>query len=304
MRREVGTAMKFSSIKYFVIDAYKSLKRNRTSSLASLATVAATLFIFGVFMLTLLNVRQAVSELESKVEVKIFLEDTITIAEKSDLENTLKNIEGVKNIETETKEQALQKLREQFGEENKELLEGFEDRNPLPESFLVKVKSPEVINIVVTKVKDMPGIYTIEDGRETVDKIIAVTKTVRWIAIAIFMILIVVSVFLIGNTIKLTVYSRRREIGIMKFVGATDWFIRWPFIIEGVIIGFAGALLSTIVLYYGYSYAFSKIKSTLILVKLVQPSYVFFAISWEFMAIGIIIGAVGSITALRKFLHV
>lgn len=121
---------------------------------------------------------------------------------------------------------------------------------------------------------------------------------------ALFAILIGVSLFLIGNTIKITVYSRRKEIGIMKYIGATDWFIRWPFIIEGMIIGLVGSIVGCILLYYGYSIVYTKASATLFLVKFIHPSYVLTTISWQFLLMGMLIGSIGSILSIRKFLAV
>jgi cell division transport system permease protein len=150
----------------------------------------------------------------------------------------------------------------------------------------------------------MPGIETIKDAKEVVDKIIAITNAIRWVGIVIFAILIGVSLFLIGNTIKLTVYARRREIGIMKYIGATDWFIRWPFVLEGMFIGILGALFATLILYYGYRYIFVKMSSQIVMMQLINPAYVYNVIFGEFILGGIFIGVLGSIMAIRKFLSV
>ncbi len=296
--------MKISTIKYYIVDALRSLKRNKTVSIASVATVAATLFILGVFLLIVFNVNAGIEELGSKLEVKIYLKDELTISEKSAIENALNNVEGVSNIEFEDKSDALEKVKKQFGEESKALVEGFEKENPFPNAYIVRVEKPEVVNNVVKAAEGLTGIEKIKDVREIVDKIIKITNTLKIIGLALFAILISVSLFLIGNTIKLTVYSRKKEIGIMKYVGATDWFIRWPFIIEGMLLGISGAIISTGVLYYVYRMVFHKFANALLGFTLMNPHFILSTTLWQFILGGLFIGAIGSIMSIRKFLIV
>jgi cell division transport system permease protein len=296
--------MKISTLKYFLKDALNSLKRNITVSTASIATVAATLFILGIFMLTILNVNQGIVNVESKVEVKIFLKDDITAAQKTELEKNVKAVAGVTSVTYESKEQALANFKEQLGDQNQSLVEGLEKDNPMPSSYIVKVNDPNTITSVVEAVKGKAYILSIKDGREIVDKIMSITNTIKWVGSAIFVILIGVSVFLIGNTIKIIVYSRRREIGIMKYIGATDWFIRWPFIIEGVVLGVIGAIIADAILFYAYKVVFAKVTTGLLMMQLVPVSYVYTYILGLFMLAGILIGAIGSSISIRKFLAV
>lgn len=296
--------MKISSIKYFISDSLKSIRRNKTISLASAATVAATLFILGVFMLSALNIQQAIKNVESKVEIKIFLKDDITIGQQKELETKINEIDKIVDVTYQSKDEAVEQFREQIGEENKDLVKGLEKENPLPSSFIVKVKDPSMVMDVANELKDLQGIEKIHEGKKIVDKIVSVTKTVKWVGMVLFFILIGVSLFLIGNTIKITVYSRRKEIGIMKYIGATDWFIRWPFVIEGTILGITGALIGFMVLYYLYNILYSRIASALYLVDFIKPTYILTTISWQFILLGVLIGAIGSILSMRKFLAV
>lgn len=296
--------MKISTQKYFFKDALNSLKRNITVSTASIATVAATLFILGIFMLTLLNVNQGIVSVESQVEVKIFLKDDITAPQKTELETKVKGVAGVTSVTFESKEQALANFKEQLGDQNQSLVDGLEKDNPMPSSYIVKVNEPNTISAVVEAVKGQAYVLSIKDGREIVNKIISITNTIKWVGSAIFLILIGVSLFLIGNTIKIIVYSRRREIGIMKYIGATDWFIRWPFVIEGIILGVSGALIADGILFYAYKVVFAKVTTGLLMMQLVPVSYVYTYILGLFVLAGILIGAIGSAISIRKFLAV
>lgn len=305
MRKGVNTDMRFDSVKYFVKDALKSITRNKTLSIASVATVAATLFILGVITLTMVNVNKAVAQLGSKVEVKVFLKDDITEVQQNDLKTKLELVDGVKGVTLETKEQALEKVKEQLKDDAELLTAGFKEKNPFPGSFTVKVTKPEVVDQIISVTKDMEGIEKIKDARDIIEKISKLTGSVKVIGTIAFTVFILVSLFLIGNTIKITVYSRKREIGIMKFVGATDWFIRWPFIIEGVFLGIVGGLISTLVLNFTYSMIVSKMSAEVLMgFSLVGVSYIWKVIIWEFMLAGLFIGTVGSIVSMRKFLKV
>jgi len=296
--------MKINTIGHFVGDAAKNLKRNRTMSTASVATVAATLFILGVFLLTITNIQQIMKDINSQVEIKVILDKDIKIDVQQDLEKTIKSAEGVESVTYESKEKALENLKEKFGDKYKSLLEGYEADNPLPSSYIIKVTKPEAVASVVETIKNKPGIETIKDAKDLVDKLITVSNAIKWFGVAVFAVLIGVSLFLIGNTIKLTVYARRREIGIMKYIGATDWFIRWPFIIEGIFIGIIGGGTASLLLYYGYKFIYTKMATNFLMIQLINPAYVLNTVLIEFVLGGIFIGVIGSITAIRKFLSV
>ncbi|HBW14119.1 MAG TPA: ABC transporter permease [Proteiniclasticum sp.] len=290
--------------KMFIIDALKSLKRNKTITFASIITVAATLFIFGVFLIVAQTINMGVESVESKVEIKAYLIDEITTQEQSNIETILQGVEGVKEITYESKEEAFDKFKERLGEDNA-ILAGFsEDRNPLPNSFVVSLEEPEAAMRVEEALSGVRGVEDVGNERETVERIIGLAKIIRTMGVVIFIILVLVSLFLISNTIKLTVYSRRREIGIMKFVGATDWFIRWPFLIEGMIMGLIGGIIAVGVVFFAYQLVYADITQSLFYAGLVKPSEVLNSFSWQFGLTGLVIGALGSFIALKRFLDV
>lgn len=298
--------MRISTLKLFLKDSLKSLKRNATLSFASVATVMATLFILGAFLLTIINVKVGINGVEAQLQVKVFLKDDIKIEQQQKIYDTIKAQAGVTSITFETKAQAFQNLKKQLGDKNKDILAGMETSNNLPNSYIVNAKTADEIPKIADSIKKLPGIDQVNDGSEVANKISVITNTIQWVGIILFTILIGVSLFLIGNTIRLAVYSRRREIGIMKYIGATDWFIRWPFVFEGMIIGLLGAVFSVILLYYLYSFVYNKITSysTTMFMNFITPSYVIASISWEFILLGMFIGGLGSIIAIRKFLVV
>lgn len=296
--------MKINTIKYFIIDALKSLKRNRGISVAAMITVLITFFVFGTFTLLALNFNKAIEDVASKVEIKVFLKDDIKLVDRREIEVKLNEQQGIKDVIYESKDEAFLNFKESLSN-NEGLLQGYDlQNNPLPSSFIVKLQVPDYAESVGDAVKSMTGVESIENQRDLINKISSVVKGFQAIGLVLFGIFAGVSVFLITNTIKIAVYSRRREVGIMKFVGATDWFIRWPFIIEGIIIGSIGSLLSSVVLFFGYKFTYGYIVSNMFLVTLVPPTFVFTTLIWLFLGGGIVVGAIGSFVALRKFLDV
>lgn len=290
--------MKINTLKYFFVDAFKSLKRNRTLSIAAMITVLITFFIFGTFMLIGLNFNKAIEDVASKVEVKVNLDDDIKLIDQREIQLKLEEQSGVKEVVYESKEEAFLNFKESL-KDNPGLLQGFDlQNNPLPSSFIVKLEDPIYAEEIGEVVEGMSGVEDIsKQQQDMIDTISSFIDGVRIAGVVLFVVFIGVSIFLITNTTKITVYSRRREVGIMKFVGATDWFIRWPFIIEGMIIGFAGSLLASLLLYFLYKSIFGYIVSTMFLVSLVPPSFVLSVLIWGFLAGGTAIGALGSIVA-------
>lgn len=296
--------MKINTISYFIKDAFTSIKRNKTISLASIITVLITFFVLGIFTLVATNINNGIENVQNKVEVKVFLKEGVKVIDQREIELKLREIDGVKDVVYSSKEEEYNKFQETTNE-GEGLLKGYTfENNPFQAAFTVKLESPEYASNVSEGIKDFEGVDSISDQQELVDKIVGIVKGVKVVGFALFIILVGVSIFLIMNTTKLTVYSRRREVGIMKFVGATDWFIRWPFVIEGMVIGLTGSLLSCIALFFAYKGVFGWIASQLTFVSLVNPMYILTAVLVKFVIGGILVGGTASVIALRKFLIV
>jgi len=296
--------MKINTITYFIRDAITSLKRNKTISIASVITVLTTFFVLGIFMLVANNINKGINNVQDKVELKVFLKDDIKLIDQREIEIKLREFEGVKDVVYKSKEEEYKNFQATTNE-NEGLLKGYTfQTNPFSASFTVKLDAPEYAAAVSEGIKEFSGIESIGGQQELVDKIISIVNGLKVVGFGLFAILVGVSIFLIMNTTKLTVFSRRREVGIMKFVGATDWFIRWPFVIEGMVIGFIGAALSCVVLFVAYNALVKWIGSQLVFISLVPTSYILTQLSWQFMIGGVVVGGVASIIALRKFLEV
>ncbi|WP_209797369.1 permease-like cell division protein FtsX [Clostridium moniliforme] len=296
--------MKINTVNHFISDALKSLRRNKTICFASVITVLITFFVLGIFLLMTKNVGLALDNVQSKVELKVFLKDDIKLIEKREVEIKLHELPGVKEVQYESKDDAFKNFQEST-KENKGLLEGYSlDKNPFPASYIVKLSDPSYAKSVTEGVKNLPGVESIGNQQDLINTITKVVNAIKGVGLVLFIILVGVAVFLIMNTTKLTVYSRRREVGIMKFVGATDWFIRWPFIIEGMIIGLVGSLLSVLLIFIAYKGFITWISGKLLLISLVPLSYVGTSLLLYFALGGLVVGGVASYAALRKFLVV
>ncbi|MDQ0150755.1 cell division transport system permease protein [Eubacterium multiforme] len=296
--------MKINTVSHFISDASKSLRRNKTICFASVITVLITFFVLGIFLLMTKNVGLALDNVQSKVELKVFLKDDIKLIEKREVEIKLHELPGVKEVQYESKDDAFKSFQEST-KENKGLLEGYSlDKNPFPASYIVKLSDPSYAKSVTEGIKNLPGVESIGNQQDLINTITKVVNAIKGVGLVLFIILVGVAVFLIMNTTKLTVYSRRREVGIMKFVGATDWFIRWPFIIEGMIIGLVGALLSVLLIFIAYKGFITWISGKLLLISLVPLSYVGTSLLLYFALGGLVVGGVASYAALRKFLIV
>lgn len=299
--------MKFRIFKNVINQGFQSMWRNRGMGIASVSSITAVLVILGLVLIMILSINNVVMEIKSKFdEIQIFLEEDITEEQLNRIEASAKNNEGVLSVMYQSKDQALKIFKEEW-EDEAYLLEGLEADNPLPDSFIVQLKDIKYADSMVDKVKELEGVEEIKYYKDIIDKLILSANYIRGGGLVIIGILIFVSVFIISNTIKITVTARKNEINIMKYVGATNGYIRGPFIIEGVLFGLIGAVLSILIVNYGYGYFFNTVNDRLYVlftVYLVPPVALIKDISIIFVAIGVGIGALGSLVSLKRFLNV
>ncbi len=298
--------MRFRIFKNMMKQGFQGMWRNRGMGVASVGSIAAVLIILGIVLIMVLSINNLVTETTNKFdELQIFLEDDLTVEQLDKIENNVKNTEGVISVVYLSKDQALEDFKKDW-EENAYLLEGL-DPNPLQNSYIVKLKDIEYADNVVDKANDLDGVDEVKYYKDIIDKMLVVANYVRGGGLIIIAILILVSIFIISNTIKITVTARKREVNIMKYVGATNGYIRGPFIVEGVLFGLIGALISILIVNYGYKYFFNHISNELYVlftVYLVPPKALIKDLSIIFVSIGMGIGALGSMVSLKRFLNV
>ncbi|HHV83730.1 MULTISPECIES: permease-like cell division protein FtsX [Tepidanaerobacter] len=290
--------MRLRTIKYFFKESFTSLTRNRWMSLASIGAVASALIILGSFLLLSVNFNYILKDVESQVEITAYLADSTKDEDITKLREELSNIPGVKEVDFISKEAALEEFKKQIGED---LLEGME--NPLPNSFRIKADDPHNVPAIAKKIENFSGIEEVKYGKGIVEKLFKIVYWIRIIGFVIMVVFTAISIFIIANTIRLTVFARRREISIMKYIGATDWFVRWPFLIEGMVLGLIGSFLAVAVLAVAYHYLYITVKLNIPMISLL-PIEEFYNYAIGFLAIGMIIGAFGSSFSLKRFLNV
>ena len=295
--------MKISTAEYFVSESLNSIRRNGLMSLASLMTVALSLLILGVFIILVMNLNHMASVLESQVQVTVYLQDTLKEVEVREVGTRITKLPGVTRVNFIAKEEAMNRFKQRLGEQQG-LLAELGEANPLPNSFEVKLDRPERVKPVALAIAQLKGVEAARYGQEVVEQLFSLTRMVRIFGVVLILFLGLAALFIIVNTIRLTVFARRREIGIMKYVGATDWFIRWPFIIEGVLLGFLGACIAVLPLTQFYSMLTGQVYESLAFLPLL-PKYPFMGyVNIFLLCAGIGIGALGSVISVKKFLKV
>ena len=296
-------AMSFSTKEYFVKETYKSIRRNGFMSFASISTVAVSLLVLGMFLLIFLNTNNLAQYLESQVQVSVYMQDSATPEDLKNVEDKLKKMPGVVKVTPINKAQALARFEERLGDQ-KQLLDSLGKENPFPNSFDVQVDAPERIKTITPSIDQLPKVETAKFGQEVVEHVFSLTKILRVGGIILVIFLAMATLFIISNTIRLTVFARRKEVVIMKYVGATDWFIRWPFLLEGMTLGFFGAVIASLCLNSIYAGILERIHATLAFLPLLPTSPLLVYVTLFLLVAGTGIGALGSYISLRKFLRV
>ncbi|WP_313756116.1 permease-like cell division protein FtsX [Tissierella sp.] len=298
--------MRFRVFKNIVKQGFQGMWRNRGMGLASVGSISAVLIILGIVLILILSINNLVLEVKTKFdEIQVFLELDLEDKDIGIIEETIKSKEGVLSVVFRSKEQGLEIMKEEW-EGDSYLLDGLEE-NPLQNSYIIQLEDIKYADSVVKEIKSIKGIEDVKYYKDIIDKLMIIANYIRVGGIVVIGVLVLVSVFIISNTVKITVASRRREINIMKYVGATNGYIRGPFIIEGVLFGLIGAALSIVVINYGYEYFFKSVSDklyVLLTVYLVSPALLVKDITIMFTAIGVGIGALGSILSLKRFLNV
>ena len=298
--------MKHSIFGYLLGEGFRNVFHNKKSSGASLAIMCANMLIFGLFFMIIENLNNAVETLETQQGIQVFIQKTATDAQMEQIGEQIQAIDGVNKVTFVSKEDALNQTKEKL-KDKQALIAGWDESNPFKASYLVTLTDLKLSSQVQDEIKKIDNIDSIQSRDETINGLVAIANGVRIVSAVILTLLVLISIFIIGNTIKLTVHARRKEISIMKYVGATDSFIRWPFVIEGIIIGIVAALLSILVLGIAYSLITNAAANSIIStmgIKLLSFTDMTTLLVIVYMVLGIGIGALGSSISMRKYLQV
>ena len=293
--------MKYNRLGYLIGEGFSNVFKNKKSTGASLMIMCATMIIFGIFLILGENINHFVKEIESAQGIQVFIKI-------EELGEKIRKIDGVSTIEYVSKEKALDQMKEKFGDK-KDLLEGYEGENNIfTASYVVTLTDLNQSKTVQDQILTFDQVKKITSKDETVTTLINLANGIKIVTGVILMLLIVISIFIIANTIKLTVHARRKEISIMKYVGATNGFIRWPFIVEGMIIGIFASIISIVIVGVAYSFLAEQLVNSqfmqVINMSLISFADMFNSIIFVYMLLGIGIGALGSVISMRKYLKV
>lgn len=295
--------MRFSTKQYFIKETYKSIRRNGFMSFASISTVAVSLLVLGMFLMIFLNTNNLAQYLENQVQISVYMQDSATDKELASVKDKLTKMPGVVKVTQVNKHQALERFKKRLGDQE-QLLNSLGKENPFPNSFEVQVDTPDRIKVLTPQIGQLPKVETAKFGQEVVEHLFQLTKILRLGGIVLVVFLAMATLFIISNTIRLTVFARRKEVIIMKYVGATDWFIRWPFLLEGMTLGFFGAVVAFVLINSIYASLLDRIHATLAFLPLLPTSPLLLYVDLFLLAAGTGIGALGSYISLRKFLRV
>lgn len=290
-------------------EAAQSLERNRLMTIAAAISIVAALIILGVFILISTNIQRATSNVESNLEIKVFLKDDTTAEQKETIYQALIADPNVDSIRFETKAEALDNFSSQL-QDYTDLLDSYTgDNNPLPESYILTVKSGDDIQSVVSLANSYQdqGVEYVKYGENYVNSLLRFNHFINIVSVVILVIMSVIALFLIYNTIRLTVVNRSREIQIMKYVGATDMYIQAPFVLEGIFLGVISAAIAVLFIRLAYLYILGQVNGLVMLSisdTFIAPNEIFAQLSAVFFGYGILVGTIGSIIATRKFLDV
>ena len=300
--------MRYNILGYLIGEGFSNVFKNKKSTGASLMIMCATMIIFGVFLILGENINHFVREVEDAQGIQVFATEEATDEQVQQLGEEIKKINGVNTIEYKSKEAALDQMKEKFSD-NEELLDGYEGENNIfTASYVVTLTDLNLSGQVQGEISKLENVKKITSSDETVSTLINLANGIKIVTGVILVLLIVISIFIIANTIKLTVHARRKEISIMKYVGATNGFIRWPFIVEGMIIGIISSAISIVLVAIAYNFIAEQMVNSqfmkMVGVTLVGFSDMFSSIIFVYMLLGIGIGALGSIISMRKYLKV
>ncbi|MGN1299004.1 MAG: permease-like cell division protein FtsX [Candidatus Scatovivens sp.] len=301
--------MGYSGVSYLIVEGFKNVFKNKKSSMASLLTMLCAMFLFGAFFAMGENINHVVEQVEKSQGIEVFIRQDATEEEIEEIGEKINKLDGINTVKFKNKQQALEQMKEQLKDEDGKLFKAYEGENNIfPTSYVITLTDLSLSQSIQEVIKKWDNIDEVASSDQTIDTLIKISNGIRIAIGVIFALLLLIAITIISNTIKLTVHARRKEISIMKYVGATNNFIRGPFIVEGILIGIFAALITIIVLSGLYNLIITNIESSNILqkmgVNLLQFSDIINSIIIVFLCLGIGIGIIGSSISMKKYLEV
>lgn len=296
----------FRTLRRSIRDAFKSVFRNFSLSLASISCITITLIIVAISIIVTFNVQSFTKEMEKDLTIVVFLDTDTTEEQTNDIRERLEKITNVESLTFQSKAAIKEEMSKESDVFNEVMSTWNEEDNPLKDTFQVKVKDVEKISDTAKKIEKIDKVSTVRYGEGMVDNLISAFEAAQNVSYGVVIALILVTVFLIINTIKLTIFSRKREISIMRLVGASNFTIKTPFIVEGMVLGLFGSIVPILIVCFGYVAVYNHFDGYLYsrMITLIEPEPFIYMVSGIVVVIGIIVGMIGSASAVRKYLKV
>lgn len=294
--------MPLRNVAYFFREASKSIARNHLLSIATVSTIAICILILGMSVLLTMNTSTFLASLESDVEIMAYLEQELDEEVIQGIKDQMEALPGIDKVTFISREQALQGMQETLGRQNYDL-ESTLGRNPLPHSFALKALDPHDVPQLAVKIEEIQGVYKVNYGKGVVEQLFSTAHWVRVVCVIFIILLALGAIFLIATTIRLAIFARRKEIYLMKLIGSTDWFIRWPFFIEGVGLGALGSLVSIIILAIAYGSLLKQVD-TVLFMPLISGFDVLIHLYLALFGAGVLLGIIGTAISINRFLDV
>jgi cell division transport system permease protein len=292
-----------------IANAGKSIVRNFSLSMASITCTIITLVLVAIGFLISYNVNNITKDIEKEMTISVFIDKSATDEELTALTDKLKKIDNVKNVIFKSKEDVKEEIQKENDDFSK-LIDAFgDDENPFQDSYVIEVEDIKDINETATTIKNLDKVEKVKYGEDSVNYMVKVFDVVRKGTIILVIGLILVTTFLINNTIKITIFSRKNEIDIMRLVGTSNTVIKLPFLIEGFLIGLFGSIIPVLITIFGYTFAYNELtisspSNFMSLVKLSAPGTIIYRISLYLALIGTMVGMIASVKAVRKYLTI
>lgn len=301
--------MKISGIRYLTKQGFENVWKNRMMAFASFCVLLVSILLVGISILFYININSMIGGVENKNEVIVYLDDNTTNAQILEMQSILEQMDNVDKVEFYSKDKAFEDMKKSMNE-YEELFTSLEGDNPLPDSFRLKIKDITLTSETVTLIEELDHVYSIRAAYDFVNILTEMKKIITLIASAIIIALAIVSMVIISNTTKASVFARRNEISIMKYVGATNAFIRIPFFVEGMITGMAAGAVATIITWIGYDAVVKLLTEEVNILNIIGTGSILpfgdiiIKVALSYIISGAIIGALGSVLSTRKHLNV
>lgn len=300
------------SLIYFLKESLVGFKRNLSTALGSIITIFLSLMIIGIFLVGGSIIGNVVSSIEDEVSITAYIADDASQSDIDSLESYIKGLQGVESVSFTTKDQALENFRNSMTS-NPEIVDQLDGNNPLPASINVELSDPQLVqqvadqiegNSIFQRISEEEPADSLKYGEKTVDRLFSLTNAIRYVGVALIALLIFIALVFINNTIRLAILARRKEIAIMRLVGASNGFIRGPFLMEGALHALIGSLLAVGVIEALRNFALPQVKNTLMWLPVDLPMETYLVIYIALIVAGLLIGLIGSALAMRRYLKV